>query len=99
MTPEARRAATEELLQKHGIPSNPHLPMIEDGDKVVVRSEEELWGRLVALWGVVGAAMLRRNAFFKEYFSPPERRALLSQDEAAFLFDDAPPEEDRIRIS
>ena len=99
MTPEARRAATEELLQKHGIPINPHLPMIEDGDNVVLRSEEELWGRLVALWGVVGAAMLRRNAFFKEYFSPPERRALLSQDEAAFLFDDAPPEEDRIRFS
>ena len=99
MTPEARRAATEELLRKHGIPINPHLPMIEDGDNVVLRSEEELWGRLAALWGVVGTAMLRRNAFFKEYFSPPERRALLSQDEAAFLFDDAPQEEDRIRFS
>ncbi|MEW6763010.1 MAG: DUF4272 domain-containing protein [Pseudomonadota bacterium] len=99
MMPEARREANEKLLQQHGIPINPHLPMIEDAGATTLRTEEELWGRLVALWGVVGTAMLRQNAFFKEYFSPSERRALLSQDEAAFLFDDAPQEEDRIRFS
>lgn len=99
MTPEARREANEKLLQEHGIPINPHLPMIEDAGATTLRTEEELWGRLVALWGVVGAAMLRQNAFFKEYFSPLARRTLLTADEATFLFDDAPQEEDRIRFS
>jgi len=99
MTPEARREANEKLLQEHGIPINPHLPMIEDAGATTLRTEEELWGRLVALWGVVGTAMLRQNAFFKEYFSPLARRTLLTADEATFLFDDAPQEEDRIRFS
>jgi len=99
MTPEARRARTEELLREHGIPVNPHLPMIEDGADASLRSEEEVWGRLMALWGVVGAAMLRRNAFFKEYFSPLARRTLLTADEATFLFEDTPKEEDLIRFS
>ena len=99
MTPEARREANEKLLQEHGIPINPHLPMIEAGDAVTLRTEEELWGRLVALWGVVGRAMLRENAWFKEYFSPLARRTMLTADEATFLFEDAPAEEDLIRFS
>lgn len=99
MTAEARRTATEALLREHGIPVNPHLPMIEEGGEVSLRSEEEVWRRLVALWGVVGAAMLRENTFFKEYFASEERRAMLSDDEAAFLFNDAPAEEDIIRFS
>ena len=99
MTPEARRAASEALLREHGIPVNPHLPMIEGEDEVTLRSEDELWRRLLALWGVVGTAMLRQNAFFQQYFSAGERRAMLSTDEAAFLFNDAPPEEDVIRFS
>lgn len=99
MTPEARRAANEALLREHGIPVNPHLPMIEDEDAVTLRSEDELWRRLVALWGVVGTAMLRENDYFKEYFSVGERRSWLSGDEATFLFADAPSEEDRIRFS
>ncbi len=99
MTPEARRAASEALLRERGIPVNPALPMIEDEDKLSLRSEDALWRRLVALWGVVGAATLRRNAYFKEYFSVGERRAWLSDDEAAFIYTDAPAEEDRIRFS
>jgi hypothetical protein len=99
MTAEERKAATEALLRDYGIPINPNLPAIEDGDAVTLRSQEAVWRRLVALWGVVGAAMLRRNAFFKEYFAADERRAMLSNDEAAFLFNDAPPEQDRIRFS
>lgn len=97
MRAEERKAASEALLRDYGIAINPNLPAI--GDDAVLRSEDELWQRLVALWGVVGAAMLRRNSFFKEYFSSDERRAMLSNDEAAFLFNDAPPEEDVIRFS
>ena len=99
MTAEARRAANEEVLRAHGFPVNPHLPMIEDGDDVALRTEDEVWRRLVALWGVVGAAMLRQNTFFKEYFASDERRAMLSNDEAAFLYNDTPAEEDIIRFS
>lgn len=99
MTPEERRAANETVLREHGIPVNPHLPMIEGEDGVTLRTEDELWRRLVALWGVVGTAMLRQNAYFKEYFPVGERRAWLSGDEAAFLFDDAPSEDDIIRFS
>lgn len=99
MTPEARRAENEALLREHGIPVNPHLPMIEAEDGITLRSEEALWRRLVALWGVVGAATTRENAYFKEYFSAGERGSWLSLDEAAFLFQDTPGEEDRIRFS
>lgn len=99
MTPEARRAENEALLREHGIPVNPHLPMIEAEDGITLRSEEALWRRLLALWGVAGTAMLRKNDYFKEYFSVGERRSWLSHDEAAFLFQDAPSEEDRIRFS
>lgn len=99
MTAEARRTANEALLRDYGIPVNPHLPMIEDGEDVTLRTEDEVWRRLVALWGVVGAAMLRQNTFFKQYFAGEERRAMLSNDEAAFLFNDTPAEEDIIRFS
>lgn len=73
--------------------------MIEAEDDVRLRSEDALWRRLVALWGVVGTATLRQNAYFKEYFSVGERRDWLSGDEAAFLFNDAPSEGDIIRFS
>lgn len=99
MTAEGRRAVNEALLRDYGVPVNPHLPMIEDGEDVTLRSEDEVWRRLVALWGVVGAATLRQNTFFKQYFAGEERRAMLSNDEAAFLFNDAPAEEDIIRFS
>jgi hypothetical protein len=99
MTAEARRAANEELLRAHGIAVNPVLPMIASDENVTLRTEDELWRRLVALWGVVGAAMLRKNNYFKEYFSIGERRSWLSEDEAAFLFNDAPDEADIIRFS
>lgn len=99
MTPEARRSANEALLRERGIPINAHLPMIEGEDEISLRSEDELWRRLVALWGVVGTAMLRENGYFKEYFSVGERRSWLSNDEAAFLFNDAPGEQNTIRFS
>lgn len=99
MTPEARRTANEDLLRERGIPVNPHLPMIEGEDAITLRSEDELWRRLVALWGVVGTAMLRENDYFKDYFSVGERRGWLSRDEAAFLFDDARSEGDIVRFT
>ncbi|MFC0254605.1 DUF4272 domain-containing protein [Massilia consociata] len=99
MTPEARRAANEALLTQLGIPTNPDLLIIEGAGDTALRSEDELWRRLVALWGVVGAATLQQNAFLKNYFSAGERRAWLSNDEAAFLFNDTPDEGDAIRFS
>ncbi|QOY95194.1 DUF4272 domain-containing protein [Massilia sp. UMI-21] len=99
MTPEARRAASESWLREHGVPINPLLPMIEDEPDVGLRSEDALWRRLVALWGVVGRATLRRNAYFKDYFSVGERRSWLSADEAAFLFTDTPDERELVRFS
>ena len=99
MTAEARKTANEGVLRERGIAVNPQLPMIEDDDQVTLRTEDEVWRRLVALWGVVGTAMLRKNAFFKEYFGAEARRSMLSNDEAAFLFNDAPAEEDLIRFS
>ena len=99
MTAEARKAANEAVLQELGIGVNPQLPMLDDDDEVTLRTEEQVWRRLVALWGVVSTAMLRQNSFFKEYFASEERRSMLSNDEAAFLFTDTPAEEDIIRFS
>ncbi|RZA36178.1 MAG: DUF4272 domain-containing protein [Lysobacteraceae bacterium] len=99
MTPEARKANSEALLRERGIAVNPQLPMIDSEDAVVLRSEDALWRRLVALWGVVGTATLGKNAYFREYFSVGERRDWLSNDEAAFIFTDTPPEDDVIRFT
>jgi hypothetical protein len=99
MTPEERRAASEALLRAHDIRVNPYLPMIESEDEAELRTEDEVWRRMVALWGVTGTAMLRENDYFKEYFSIGERRGWLSGDEDAFLFNDAPAEQDVIRFS
>lgn len=99
MTAEARKAVNEAVLQELGIGVNPQLPMLDDDDEVTLRTEEQVWRRLVALWGVVSTAMLRQNSFFKEYFGSEERRSMLSNDEAAFLFNDTPAEEDIIRFS
>lgn len=99
MTAEARKAANEAVLQELGIGVNPQLPMLDEDDEVTLRTEEQVWRRLVALWGVVSTAMLRQNSFFKEYFASEERRSMLSNDEAAFLFTDTPAEEDIIRFS
>lgn len=99
MTPETRRANSEALLRARGIAVNAQLPMIEGEDTIVLRSEDALWRRLVALWGVVGAATLGKNAYFRDYLSVGERRAWLSDDEAAFVFADAPPQDDVIRFS
>ncbi|MBQ5942237.1 DUF4272 domain-containing protein [Massilia sp. AB1] len=99
MTPAQRQAASEALLREHGIPINPQLPWIEDEHEVRLRSADELCRRLAALWGVVGTAMLRENDFFEDYFSIGDRRSWLSNDEARFLFDDEPVEEDYIRFS
>lgn len=95
MTPAQRHA----LLFQHGLPVPSRLPRREAEPTVKLRCADELWRRLLALWGVVGTAILRENDFFKDYFSVGERRGWLSVDEAAFLFDDDPPEPDLLRFS
>lgn len=99
MTPEDRRAASETLLRAHDIRVNPYLPMIESEDEVRLRTADEVWQRMMALWGVVGAAVAPGNALYRGYFADDARRAWLSPAEAAFLANGAPSEQDVIRFS
>ena len=42
LTPQERRDNTIEQLQKAGIATNPHLPLLEPGEKVILKSKEEI---------------------------------------------------------
>ena len=42
LTPQERRENTIAQLQKAGIATNPHLPLLEPGEKVLLKSKEEI---------------------------------------------------------
>lgn len=93
MNPEFRKLASETLLHKRGIRINLQLPEIECNEEVQLRSTEELFRRLVALWAVAGAAEARDPKYFCEYIVHHQMQSWLSNQEHVFLFNDARTDE------
>lgn len=99
MTPELRKATSESKLRAFGIPVNEHLPLIETEEDTRIRSQEEVFRRLVALWAVVGKAYLGSESPFASYITEHTMQTYLSNQERAFLFTEEPPERDCIYFS
>jgi hypothetical protein len=85
MTPQQRKAASEQAIRALGIKVNEHLPLIEAEEEIEIRSVEEVLERLIALWAVAGAAMLPGNTYFREYITGNNLQKWLSKRELEFL--------------
>ncbi|MGZ3254432.1 MAG: DUF4272 domain-containing protein [Burkholderiaceae bacterium] len=99
MNPEFRKLASETLLHKRGIRINLQLPEIESNEEIQLRSVDELFHRLVALWAVAGAAQMRDAAYFREYIVHHKMEAWLSEQEREFLFSEVRTDEDCTKFS
>ncbi len=85
MTPKQRRLKSETVLREHAIPINANLPLIESDEDINLRSVDELFHRIVALWAVAGSAFLRGNDFFLSYMKENDLLDWLSASECEFL--------------
>ena len=85
MTPQARKAKTEALLQKEGIPYLPSLPCVESEADTQLRSPEEVGIRIACLFCVVGSAFDQGDTVYQEYLREHDLWEHLTPDEAAFL--------------
>lgn len=90
MTPEQRKQASELQLHKRGIRINVQLHVIESDEEVTLRSADEVFNRLLALWAVVGAAQARDARPYCAYLKAHGLEAVLSKQEQAFLADPNP---------
>jgi hypothetical protein len=99
VNPELRKQKSETELARHAIPINPTLPLIESDGQVALRTADELFQRLVALWAVAGTAFLRNNDFFRRYMIANDHVSWLSTEERDFLLAEQPTEQQIIQAS
>ena len=99
MDPSFRKSASESKLRSFRIPINEHLPLVESDDEISIRSSEEVLHRLVALWAVVGKAMLRDKSESFEYIGRHGLQSWLSERELRFILDSQPSERDYVQFS
>ena len=93
MSPEQRKEASELQLHKRGIRINVQLHVIESDEEVSLRSKDEVFQRLIALWAVSSAALARDCTGFRSYLSAHQMTSFLSEQEHAFLFTESPTDE------
>ncbi|SPP65702.1 DUF4272 domain-containing protein [Nitrospira lenta] len=99
MTPTEHKAASEALLLENRIPVNKNLPLVESSKDVHLRSRDELLKRLIALWAVVGAAILKDKRHFGAYINSRNYQSWLSKRESSFLLTNSLREKERIQFS
>jgi hypothetical protein len=99
MTPQARKANTEALLEKEGIPFLPSLPCVESEAKTRLRSAEEVGIRIACLFGVVGSAFHVGDTRYKEYLRERDLWDHLTPEEISFLSTDAPERKSVIKFT
>ncbi|MBI2769962.1 MAG: DUF4272 domain-containing protein [Burkholderiales bacterium] len=99
MSPQERKKNSELKLGALGIPTNEHLPTIEDADEVDLHSPEDVLRRLVALWAVVDKAFLGPKSESTNYIVTHELQTWLSNVELVFLLNKKPTERDGIHFS
>ena len=98
MTPQSRKARSEALLAARGIEINESLPPLES-DGVALRTADELLERLVALWAVVGKAMIGKQSRHAGYIVKNKMQAWLSAAERRFILDKQPSKKDIVHFS
>ena len=87
MNAKARKAKSEFKLKAVKVPINPHLPCIESEEETSLRSPDEVVRRLIALWAVVGKALMGIDSRFANYIVAHEMQSWLSDVERTFLLD------------
>lgn len=79
-------------------PESNWLPTL-DPEEMAVRTKEELYQRLIALWAVVVKAKFPDNEFPMEYLTESGQLDWLSPAERAYLLNDNPTENDDVAFS
>jgi hypothetical protein len=90
MSPSTRKARTEALLQKIGIPYNPGLPCIETEAETELRTSEEIGLRILCLNCVIGTAYHPSDSSYKRYLKRYRLWKHLTPDELSFMSNPAP---------
>jgi hypothetical protein len=90
MTPSRRKAKTEALLIKKGIPYLSWLPCIESEEETELRTAEEIGIRMVCLLCVVGVAYHPTDSSCKDYLKRQGLWKHLTRDELTFLMNPNP---------
>lgn len=99
MTPSDRKARSEAILQKEGIPFLPSLPCIESEEETELRSIEEVGIRMACLFCVVGSAFEPSETVFKEYLKKNQLWEHLTPKETAFLSNPTPDKKANINFA
>ncbi|CAN5378966.1 hypothetical protein BH11PSE11_BH11PSE11_26370 [soil metagenome] len=80
-TPEQRKTESEILLHKRGIRINVMLPLIESDEEVLLRSPDDVWRRMLALWAVTQSQHPAQRAFVQAYLQQHGMNSWLSTRE------------------
>jgi len=99
MSPQSRKISSESKLRTLGVPINENLPLIESDEETTLRSVADVHRRLVALWAVVGKALLGTESRFATYIVEHQMESWLSDVERKFILDEQPSKRDGIHFS
>lgn len=94
-----RRNRSAKQLQREGVPTITHLPVIEDSTEVKVRKTEEIAHRAIAICITAVKGEGLEQATIDSLVTKFGARNFFSPEEAAFIKDPAPSKADRIKFS
>ena len=94
-----RKDWAEAILTEQGIPTNQYLPMIESERETIIRSAQEIAGRLLALAAVAGAASDDNRKAVEAYVDEKGARAYFTLNEAEFFGNPKPEKHTQIQFS
>jgi len=96
---QTRKARTEALLQREGIPFLPSLPCIESAQAIRLRSANETGIRIACLFGAVGSAYDPGHSVYKDYLRSNDLWEHLTPNECDFLSNDTPDEKSLVNFT
>lgn len=99
MNPEERKSASETKIRSLDMPINDELAPLAAEDEIELRSADDVLQRMIALWSVVGSAMIPGNRYFHRYIVANRYQPWLSDREMRFLLKEKPGEPLRIQYS
>ena len=94
-----RKANTEALLRRHGIPYNPALPCIESEDQTTLRTAEEVGIRMFCLFCVIGTAYHWEDLSYRQFLKKSGLWQHLSPEELTFLSSNVPDRQTAIDLT
>lgn len=97
-TAHKRKARSESLLKKYNVPTNKHLPVIEDESNALVRTKEDVATRAMALLIVAVKAEGLEQQMVLELIKGYDLNSALTPDEIAFIHDPSPSQHDKTQF-